>query len=351
MRRMLSAAAVMALATWGWGTSALGVTSIGSLSNFDVVNDTGGTCEGFEIELEGVHSSDVSSTFGAPYNRFGDPVKEDTPTGVIVRWSAKWDPNTSSYDTATPLAPAGISPGGHDCYLGGPIGDYLNSGCEHFGISLRASQTATTYRWLVADPNNPGSLIGGAGVPLPAPLFSQPAPQPGVPPAPVQAMIEAPREPGDQREFGDAYWAKLIKTHVNSQDDLELDDLFVGDPNDPNVMGMFNPEDEDEPAEIEWFLIQDRLNGQPGENELGQELAAGADDKGVAFRFEFFNYTGPFDAENHEALPDGDIPLPEELGSYIGAQMAGVNLFNAVPEPATCGLAVLGLIALARRRR
>lgn len=330
------------------------VTSIGSLSNFDVVNDTGGPCEGFEIEMEGVHATDVLGSFGAPYNRYGDPTLIDTPTGVIARWSAKWNTTSSSYDTATPVAPAGISPGGHDCYQGGPIGDYLNSGCEHFGLSLAASQTSTIYRWLVADPSHPGQLMNGTGVPLPAPLFTQPAPpQAGAPPAPVQAVIQAPREEGDFREFGDAYWAKVIKTQVHKAEDLDLNDLFVAMPGDPNAMGLFNPENEDEPAEIEWFLIQSRLNGAAGENELGKELLPGNEDHAVAFRFEFYDYTGPFDPENHEALPDGDIPLVSELGGYIGAQMAGVNFDAAVavPEPTTIGLALLGLVALRARRR
>ncbi len=167
----------------------------------------------------------------------------------------------------------------------------------------------------------------------------------------MQAVFEAPREEGDSREFGDAFWAKVIKTHVQAQEDLQLEDLFVGRHGDPNVMGLFDPENEDEPAEIEWFLVQNRLNGVPGENELAQELAGAGGEKGIAFRYEFYNYTGPFDPENHEALPDGDIPLPEELGSYIGSQMAGVNFdVGAVPEPTTWALAGIGALAWTLRR-
>ena len=130
-RRAVLAAALLAI-----GTSASAVTTIGSLSNFDAVNDTGGETEGFEIELEGLKSSDVLYEFGGPYSRYGNPVKVDTATGVIVRWSASWDAANLKFTTATPVAPANISPGGHDCYNGGPIGNYLSSGCEHFGVSL-----------------------------------------------------------------------------------------------------------------------------------------------------------------------------------------------------------------------
>jgi hypothetical protein len=40
-----------------------GGTFFGALSNFDAVNDTGATCNGFEIELDDIHSQDVTYTF------------------------------------------------------------------------------------------------------------------------------------------------------------------------------------------------------------------------------------------------------------------------------------------------
>jgi hypothetical protein len=49
--------------------SAFGQTTFGTLSNFDCFNATGGPVPGFEIELEGLTSADVLSTFGAPWNR------------------------------------------------------------------------------------------------------------------------------------------------------------------------------------------------------------------------------------------------------------------------------------------
>ncbi len=62
------------------GSPASGATLYGSLSNFDVVNDTGEVCHGFEIELEGVNPSDIAFTFGAPYIRYGDPTLVSTGT-------------------------------------------------------------------------------------------------------------------------------------------------------------------------------------------------------------------------------------------------------------------------------
>ena len=43
---------------------------IGFLGNFDVINDTGKTAYGFEIELEGLHIGDITDTFGGPGRGF-----------------------------------------------------------------------------------------------------------------------------------------------------------------------------------------------------------------------------------------------------------------------------------------
>src|ERR1043165_9968223 len=44
-------------------TAAAG-TQFGTISNFDVFNDTGQVTEGFEIELDGIASTDITYTFG-----------------------------------------------------------------------------------------------------------------------------------------------------------------------------------------------------------------------------------------------------------------------------------------------
>ena len=58
--------------------------------------------------------------------------------------------------------------------------------------------------------------------------------------------------------------------------------------------------------------------------------------------------------ESHEALVGSDShPLDIELGNYIGAQNAAVNL-NAVPLPPPfylLGSGLLGLVGVARRKR
>lgn len=50
----------------GMGNAAV----IGYLGNFDVINDTGKTAHGFEIDLEGLHSAQITDVFGGPGRGF-----------------------------------------------------------------------------------------------------------------------------------------------------------------------------------------------------------------------------------------------------------------------------------------
>ncbi|HZR83380.1 MAG TPA: hypothetical protein VFD92_19960 [Candidatus Binatia bacterium] len=307
-------------------------TTYGTLSNFDVFNDTGQECHGFEIELEGISPADVTYTFGAPYERYGDPTIEPYAGGVYVRYKSPWDPVNSKFTEATPLAPAVIAPtDGHACWTGGS-GNYLTSGCEHFGIGLAANPTRTTYRWLVADPAVPGALQpAGTKVSIPAPVWNvAPAPVPG--PPVVQAVL--PPEPAEvQSQWGDAMWVKVFKTEAANPADL--DHLLTDDPAVPQ-----------EPAEteMEWKLLQARPNGA-GNDELVNEAQAGNGAESVTRRYEFYEYTGVYDPETHEAMcADGscDLPADGELGNYIGAQMAAVNLVPPAPAPVTLTVGKLG---------
>src|SRR5437868_5724127 len=54
-------------------------TVSGSLSNFDVINNTGHDAHGFEIELEGLQPADVYYTFNI--QRYGNPSITQSATG------------------------------------------------------------------------------------------------------------------------------------------------------------------------------------------------------------------------------------------------------------------------------
>jgi hypothetical protein len=313
----LLAALVLSWAALG---SASAQTTFGSLSNFDVFNDTGQECHGFEIELDGISSTDIIATFGSPYQRYGNPQVVSFPGGVYVRYESSYDAGAQTFTQTTPLAPSVITPtGGHACWTGGSA-NYLTSGCEHFGVGLTGNPTNTVYRWLIADLATPGALQpSGTKVSIPAPIWSvAPAPQPGAPPV-VRAVL--PAEPPEvHQEYGDAHWVKVFVTE--SQEPIELHHLLTDDPVVPQ---------EASETETEWVLLQ---SGPKGKNELANEAQVGAGHESVTRRYELYEYTGAYDSENHEALPVNEsTPDPADIGNYIGAQMAAINLAPIGPTP------------------
>jgi hypothetical protein len=297
-------------------------TTFGTLSNFDVFNDTGQECHGFEIELDGISSTDISFTFGAPYQRYGNPQVVDFAGGVYVRYESSYDTGTQAFTATTPMAPSVITPtDGHACWTGGSA-NYPTSGCEHFGVGMNRNPTNTVYRWLIADPGNPGALQpSGTKVSIPAPVWNvSPPPQGGVNPV-VQAVL--PAEPPEvHQQFGDAMWVKVYVTE--STDPIELHHLVTDDPVVPQ---------EQSETETEWAILQAGPGG--GNNELDNGGEIGNGKVSVTRRYEFYEYTGAYNPEDHEVMCGGDgscyVPLEGELGNYIGAQMAAVNLVEVQP--------------------
>lgn len=344
--------AVTALAFLLTVSSASASITFGALSNFDVFNDTGQETHGFEIELHGVSSRDITYTFGAPYERYGNPrlvdfVDASGVPSVYVRYESPYDPTTGNFTQATPLAPNPVTPtAGHSCYNGGPIGNYATSGCEHFGVGVNGSPTTTVYRWLVADPTTPGALQpAGTKVSIPAPVFNVLPPPPPVDPLNpppnanqpvVQAVIAA--EPPQAYEFGDAQWVKVFVREIPSPADLK--DLVTDNPAVPQDQGE---------VEIEWILLQADVNAAGNRNELVQEGQLGAGKESIIRRYEFYKYTGAYDPETHEARPISDAgPVDAngvhngDLGDYIGAQMAAVNVGPAAAPAVSLSVSTTG---------
>jgi hypothetical protein len=109
-RRLVSSRGAMLLValacSWVTIRPAAAQTIYGSLSNFDVINDTGQPCHGFEIELDGLSSTDVVYTFAAPpgappYIRYSTPEIVPIAAGVIVRYAS---PYTAGWAATTPPA-------------------------------------------------------------------------------------------------------------------------------------------------------------------------------------------------------------------------------------------------------
>jgi hypothetical protein len=314
-------------------------TAYGTINNFDTVNDTGVECHGFEIEIEDLHSQDITYTYD--WNHYGTPrITEDSANPlhpkVIIRYaSAKTTNGTWAAYTAIPSGP--IAPTqGHQF-----TDPSVNFGGEHFGVGYAGSPTNINYHWLVDD--GAGSLVRGPAVNVATPVFTYNPPNGGKP-AQVEAAIKPPRAE-QVLEFGPASWVKEIRTTSHNNREVKLRDLVSDDPEDPNDPNWRNGEPDE--VEVEWQILQTdfkkadggkngELKGAPEDLDQGDEV--------ITRRYEFYKYVGPIDNESGEALaesvgPDDlhgvgtttvngvevDLSTVVIAGDYVGSQMSAFD--------------------------
>jgi len=303
------------------------VTMYGALSNFDVINTMGEPAYGFEIEIQGVSSIGGSFT----YNRYGTPQVVPFSGGVYVRYMAPWNPATQQFMTSTVSTTNPTATNGHSCLLN--TLNYDINGCEHFGVWTTANPSATVYRWMIADPLNPGQLKTAASpVAIPAPvwLINPPAVAGGA--VEIVADVAPPIPPPPAKTYGEAQW---MKTYKNENVRMVALEELVRD----------NPVDPQEPAELEtaWDLVQSKLNDVSNGKHKQKRGALGGGSKAVLRRFEFYKYTGAVDPVTGQALCLDGIcaaPADSEVGDFIGAQNGAINL--NVPAQYQVSVAVAG---------
>ncbi len=261
-------------------------TAYGDLNNFDTVNDTGQECHGFEIEIEGVRSTDITYTYD--WNHYGPPrITEGTNTSgsavVFIRYESTKNPDGSwAAYTAIPSAP--MTPtDGHAC-----TDPSVNQGCEHFGVGYYGAPTTIRYNWLV---DSGGVLVHHTSpVMVGTPSFTYYAAGPGAT-AVVVAVIPAPVVPiPAAKQFGEPSFVKVIKTTTHNANNVALRDLVSDDKNGDG----FNDWQNAEPAQVETeFKL---LQTNTGANPAKEELAGLGDDAGidgsetVTRRYEFYKY-------------------------------------------------------------
>lgn len=342
-------AAVAGLTSLTLSSAVQATTTYGSLANFDVVNDTGRTAHGFEIELEGISKSQISDVFGLNRNfgtgspgdveRYGLPVVSDLLgansqiIGSKVTYLATY--NGSSWSAGT--ASGAFNTPGESCWLFGNVG-YPSVPCDHFGVSTIGTPTRTTYSWLV-ESGAPGQLVN-ASTAIPSVTFTPPA----AAAAPLVAVIQAQKvDPVVPQN--NAFWVKIVQTSL--PENVDLNQLIGGHNQfeNPAVAGLNNKTE----TEIEWQVLQ------PGFVDEVSKSINMKGDPSVAIRFEFYKYKGSFDGEGLvdpklAETPHGNT-LNAYVGDYVGEQIAGFNAVQAVPEPAEYAMLIGGLGLLATRRR
>lgn len=323
--------------------SARASIAYGSINNFDTVNDTGVECHGFEIELEDVHSTDITYTYD--WNHYGVPqIGEDNSVPAHPRVSVRWvsAKNATGGWAAYTAIPAGpIAPTDGHMFTDPTV----NFGGEHFGLGYMVSPTAVRYYWLLDDGS--GNLIRGPQVQVATPTFVY-VPPAVVVPAQVQAAIVPPPPPAPPPlEFGDPLWVKEIRTSTHNHHEVPLRNLISEDPDNANDPNWRNGEPDE--VEMEWQVLQTDYNAGAGGGANGELQGAPEDlpngDEVVTRRYEFYKYLGPLDAETGEAMadvvaPDGihgmgtktvngvetDLSVLVIVGDYIGSQMAAVDV-------------------------
>jgi hypothetical protein len=248
--KMVAFAIMSSLLVLALPSSANGSAAYGTLNNFDCVNDTGVEAHGFEIELDDIHSKDITYTYD--YNHYGVPkITEDSTDPlhpkVFIRYAATRKPDgTWTAYTAIPSGP--IAPTqGHQF-----TNPSVNFGGEHFGAGYYGTPTAVKNNWLIDD--GTGNLVHGPPVNVATPTFVYNPPAAAAP-AFVQAAIVPPPPPAPpQRQFGEATWVKEIKTTSHNANKLELVQLIDPDPNDAAARNWGNGEPTQ--VEVEWKLLQ-----------------------------------------------------------------------------------------------
>lgn len=349
------------------------VSVIRNLANFDAVNNTGHHADGFEIELEdpdlwddssnaGQHNSSkyVYSVFGLDRNfgplgfqvtRFSQVAvtnysnAANQHAGVRITYgfaggtllTASQIDEAAANQATTPFNPGGFTTQGESCWPGNVTWSKANP-CDHFGVATTGNVLSTRYSWVVQA--EAGKPLVSELVAIPAVVYQAPAPAPGQAAQPVVARIEAVEMEPDRidRNWGTAVWVKTFTTITKNHD-------------------------------IEWKLLQNRPKSQDDEEPDGedadeaQEDALTLDDNSKSFirRYEFFEYTGGYDADKkNRAFCDNDSDCLKDpmafgaVGNFLGRQIAGYNALEAaapVPEPQTWAMFAAGLLAQVGLRR
>lgn len=288
----------------------------GSLSNFDIANDTGKVCHGFEIQLDGVSQADYGGSFMS--NRYGQPVVAPTATGVTVTYQTQM----TGSGWATRTLPHTVPWFSGQCYQWSGPGIYENGGCEHFGTYFNANPTKVISRWMCesdADPNVLVPINPPTATPFPT-YYVQPPAAANNPPQLV-VEVQAPEPAEAPSLYGDAQWIRSFVVQLPQP--VALDQLLA---DNPAVVPM-------DPATLEadYSIIQDEPVAGGNGNRRRKRNSGNIDPttKAIVRRIETWSFTGQYDPITHEALCADltcNIPAADEIGELLDVQMTAANV-------------------------
>lgn len=314
-----------------FGAHASAPTMIGTLSNFDVFNRTGGEMEGFEVDVEDFNSSNLAYTWCG--SAFGCGKGYDTHSGVHNVLSVVHD--------------------------GGSSSTVANNGYTHFGIHLTANTPIQKIKYDWLDRRSDGYLYhvdgtGKAAAGL-APALGAPPPPPTPPAAPIPPIVLTPQwtlnsvtgmwDISIQNTLGRDIWVQLggaVSTTTISLDQLMTDNpLIMNTVNDRYELltaGQSITESEDirgaTVAGVAKFFATDYIGPK--------------DDAGGAYCTKFVGMCTYIDRNGIEQT----IDAVTTHGLALGNIMTAAN-FAPVPEPNAAWLLGSGLLVVmgAARKR
>ena len=247
----------LALAILAFGShSANGATITGDLNNFDTLNDTGQTCYGFEIEIDDVHSTDITYTFD--WNHYGAPkIREDNTDSFIPRCSSV---------TRAPRIGDWVVGRQRQLHQRGDPDDHAALRAHLHRHERQRGLRAFRRRLLRYPDRHQVQLAGGRWrgqsrvLRLPrwrrgADVCVHASSGSRIAGANVVAAIPAPVVPIPAgKQFGEPSWVKVIKTKSHNANAVALPDLIS--------------DDADDDGKADW------QNGEPDEVEIGVESPA-----------------------------------------------------------------------------
>lgn len=262
----------------------------GFLSNFDVYNNEGVTCEGFEVQIEDITVNDAPYQY---YGTYGAP--SITPmtfpnghSGIDVVWSAQ-----HSNGSWSATSPAGS--------------------LEHFGVYVTIQPGLQHLSWLCEDPYHPGTLVPTGGTAVgdgytnntlsPVPIVT-----PAIVPTPAGEAVQQNLQNGPAAAPGaqsplDAVW--YYRYAKSSPDAPALEELTP-----ENTKFAISAMSQSQ--------INDNMNlvdGGQSEPVATEPVSAG--DAASVWVVEEYAYTGPYD-DAHTALCNETPNDPNNCANFVG---------------------------------